>query len=241
MCRSTKSQVSAFENKNITGDCTILASQQKSTNEWSLLNPENATQGFQIKLNSGDQCASNKTQNYSIIYEMKCNDNADVKAGTFNLTNAEDFDKSKCENILRFKSKDACPQANFYAIWQFLQKYKIFFGAALIIIGLFEVFLGAKLMIITIFIATCFATITIVFIFLYQFIIPHGAPQSVTWVVLTVSTITGLLLGYLVAKYKKLLIGFILGGYMGYILGLLLYNIVLKYVNDTSIQVRQLM
>jgi hypothetical protein len=155
--------------------------------------------------------------------------------GLLNLTaeSQNNFDKNKCENILEFESKEACPKADFYGVWNFLQKYKVFFGLFLIVLGLFEVFLGAKLMIVTIFIVSCTLTVTVVFIFLFQFVIPSGAHPAIVWVVLGISSICGLALGYLITKYNKLVIGVILGGYMGYFLGIMLYNLALNKINGS--------
>jgi hypothetical protein len=57
----------------------------------------------------------------------------------------------------------------------------------------------------------------------------------VIWVVLTIAVICGLVLGYLISKYNKFLIGMILGGYMGYILGLVLYNVALNHIKANPV------
>jgi len=146
-----------------------------------------------------------------------------MASGQYNLISTN-FKVNQCLNTFEFQTAEACPKINFYLIWQFVEKFSFIFGALLIVIGLFETFYGAKVLIVTIFLATCMATITIVFIFLFQFIIPTGGNPAIVWVVLGISTVVGLLLGYLVSKYNKALIGMILGGYMGYILGLVLYD-----------------
>jgi hypothetical protein len=56
---------------------------------------------------------------------------------------------------------------------------------------------------------------------LSQFLNVHPA---IVWVALTISTVSGILLGYYVSKYNKIVIGMILGGYMGYITGVILFN-----------------
>jgi hypothetical protein len=164
---------------------------------------------------------------------MKCN--PFMASGDYNLTNKEQFNSASCSNVLEFESKEACPVADFYAIWNFFLKFYIFFGAILILIGLFEVLLGAKLMIVTIFLASTFVVITVVFIFLFQFITPNGLNNNVVWVVLSLSSLAGIITGYFIAKYNKFLIGFILGGYMGYLLGILVYNLGLKYIDANPV------
>jgi hypothetical protein len=207
--------------------CLRLAGEQKNTNNWTLLNTTNPNEGIKIQLNKGDTCRSNPQTSYSISYKLKCN--VYMESGKFNLTNQDQFDLNKCTNELEFESKEACP-TDLYAIWNFLLNYKIFFGAFLILIGAFLNLLGSKLIVITIFLTTCLSTVIVVFIFFFQFVIPNGANHSVIWVVLAIAGISGLFLGYFVAKFKKLLIGIILGGYMGYILGLLLYNVALNHI-----------
>jgi hypothetical protein len=146
-----------------------------------------------------------------------------MKSREFNLISAN-FEINQCLNTFEFQSAEACPKLNFYVIWQFISKFSVIFGAVLILVGLFETFYGAKIMIVTIFLATCMATVTVVFIFLFQFIIPSGGSPAIVWVVLGISILIGIVLGYIVSRYNKAVIGMILGGYMGYILGLILYN-----------------
>lgn len=207
-----------------------LAGAQKSTNNWTLLNSSDAYGGFEITLNSGQTCQTDSSQNYTTSYIMKCDQS--MKPGEVNLTqeSSSSFMKIKCKNHLEFYSLEACPKLNFYAVWNFLQQYKIFFGAFLIGIGIFYTFLGAKLMTVTIFLTTCALSVTVVFIFLFEFVNLKGANSSIIWVVLTIAVVAGLVLGYFVSKYNKFLIGMILGGFMGYILGLVLYNFALNHV-----------
>jgi len=137
---------------------------------------------------------------------------------------SSDFSINKCTNTFVFESAESCPKINFYVIWNFISKFSIIFGAVLILVGIFENFYGNKLLIVTVFLATYAATVTFVFVFLFQFIIPSGGHPAIVWVVLAISTVAGLILGYLVSKYKKIVIGMILGGYMGYITGVILYD-----------------
>jgi hypothetical protein len=210
-------------------ECTILSSEQRSTNNWALVNETNPNEGFIIELNSGESCKLDSSKNYTVNYLMKCN--KWMSGGEFNLTSKYKFDTNSCHNQLEFESSEACEKANFYAIWDFLQSYSYLFGGVLIIVGLFEVFLGAKLLVITIFLTSCFSVITIVFIFLFQFVIPNGANPAIIWVVLGISSISGLILGYFISKHYRFIFGFLLGGYMGYFLGLLLYNVALNKID----------
>lgn len=160
---------------------------------------------------------------------MKCNSFMAEKE--LNITNKQSFNPSLCHNELIIESKEACPKANFYTIWVFVNKYSFLIGAILMIVGLFETFLGSKLVTITIFIVACAVTVTLVFIFLFQFIIPNNTHHYIVWVVLGISLVLGIVLGYLTARFKKVALGFTLGGYMGYIGGLMLYTFALNRIN----------
>ena len=198
-----------------------MAGDIKYANQWALINSTDPNEGVSISLNSGSVCSSVPNTTYQTTFLLRCNEK--MATGQYDII-SKSFKVNQCVNTFEFQTAEACPKINFYLLWQFVSKFSFIFGAVLIVIGLFETFYGAKVMIITIFLATCMATITIVFIFLFQFIIPSGGSPAIVWVVLGISTVVGLVLGYIVSKYNKALIGMILGGYMGYILGLVLYD-----------------
>jgi hypothetical protein len=179
-------------------------------------------------LNSGDACPTGFGQRYKTTFILKCN--ADMKKGHIELKNVN-FNKDQCNNTFEFMTKESCPKINFYVIWEFVNRFSFIFGALLIIIGIFEAFYGAKVVIVTVFLVTSMATITVVFIFLFQFIIPSGGNPNIVWVVLGISSILGIFLGYIVSKYNKIVIGLILGGYMGYIVGIILYDSILMKIH----------
>jgi hypothetical protein len=160
---------------------------------------------------------------------MLCNPYMSPKK--LNFTNKEKYDFNTCHNELEIETKEACP-TNLYVIWSFLKQYSSFFGAFLILIGIFEIFLGVKIMVVTIFVVTCAISTTFTFIFLFQFIIPSDAHPAVLWVVLGISIIIGFVLGFFISKYKNLLLGATLGGYMGYILGIFFYNLGLSRIDS---------
>lgn len=233
-CDSQTSQVAAFSNFN-SSECVRLAGAQKSSNKWTLLNSSDSYGGFEITLNSGQSCISDSSQNYSTSFIMKCSQF--MKPGEFNLTqdSINSFLRTKCKNKLEFYSLEACPKLNFYAFWNFLQEYKIFFGAILIGIGILYTFFGAKLIYVTIYITTCTLSFTIVFIFLFEFVNLNEAKTSIIWVLLTLAIIFGLILGYFVSKYNEFFIGIIFGSLICYIIGLLVFNFVLNSFKENSL------
>jgi len=83
----------------------------------------------------------------------------------------------------------------------------------------------------TIFIVACASVLVVSFLFLYQFIIPAGSNPNIVWVVLGVSIVLGIVVGYFMFKIN--LIFFIaLGALLGYVIGELLYNVGLNRINS---------
>jgi hypothetical protein len=115
--------------------------------------------------------------------------------------------------------------------WAFLDKYKIIFGALLILIGLFELILGNKILNGTIFFVACFSVLAVSFLFIYQFVIPAGSNPNIMWVVLGISVILGLGMAFLMLQVN--IIFFIgLGGLLGYVVGTLAYNLGLNRIQS---------
>jgi hypothetical protein len=216
-CNGQLAQWGAFKDK----DCHNLAGPINLGNRWSLLDDNNPDKGVRIFMNSGDPCG-NGNKNYTMTLDMVCNpdivDKAVIKG---------DINPTACDNKLNFETSLACPNKDIYAVLKFIKDHYSFIGIILIVVGLFLTFLGNKLVTLTIFLITTIVSITLLFVFLFGFIIPGGANPGIVWVVLGIALISGIVLGYLVTKYKKTLIGFTLGAYLGYLVGILLYNALL--------------
>jgi hypothetical protein len=228
-CHNENTQVSIFKRDDFQ-TCTKISGHQSNLNYWSLKNATNPKDGFNILLNQGEPCIIDPKQNNTIFYEMICNENMEHGKVHLRQDSLDKFDKNQCLNRLIFESFEACPKINFYAVWGFLLNYKVFFGAALIILGLLEAYLGKKLKNFTLFLTTCGVTLLFVFIFLFQFVIPNGANHNIIWIVLGISLAAGIILGVLISSYNEFLIGGLLGGYTGYFVGLLLYNLALNKI-----------
>lgn len=189
------------------------------------LDSKNSTKGIVIESSQGEACSS--TANYTVTWELRCNPN--IHKGHLEIKNAEEFNPTNCHNRLIAESAEACPLLNFYAIWNFLQKYSYFFAPILIIIGLFLTFLGAKIFNLTVFLVAVISTVGFTFIFLFQFILPSGAHPNIVWVVLGIGVVLGIIIGWFLVKYDKLFHA-ILGGCCGYLVGILLYNLVMNKI-----------
>jgi hypothetical protein len=146
----------------------------------------------------------------------------------FEILNKDEIDLNKCENTIKINTTEACPKLNYYIVSSFLDTYKMFLGTAMIIIGLFLVFLGAKFLKVTILIVGMLASITILFTVYYAFFTPEN--ENTVWILLAVSGLIGLSLGFLLIKMAKG-VTMVIGGYLGYLVSIFLYNLLLKYIN----------
>ena len=97
----------------------------------------NSEKYITINLAKGDQCLNNKEQNYSIIYNISCDESVNF---TLNL---EDFSPDKCVNIIQGKSKEACGILSSSSVQNFLMKYKLYIGLSFIAVGIYLGFFGA--------------------------------------------------------------------------------------------------
>ena len=171
-------------------------------------------------MSTGDTCKEGK--NYSITFNMRCDANE-----TSYKVDGTSFDINKCEHTFDVYSQYNCPKLNFYSVYKVIKERPYIFGSALILLGLFELFLGQKMLEVTIFIITCACVIILVFILFFQFIIPSGVSETIVWFVLAIAIILGLVLGFLITKYKEKIFGIVLGIVLGYIIGQILVNLFL--------------
>lgn len=177
-------------------------------------------------MSTGESCS--EVKNYSITFNMRCN--ASI---TGYIVNGSSFNINNCEHTFDVYSKYSCPKLNFYFVYTLLVERPYIFGSALILLGLFELFLGQKMSKVTVFIITCACVIILVFIFFFQFIIPSGVSETIVWFVLAVAIIFGLILGFLITKYKEKIFGVVLGIVLGYIIGQILVNLFLIRISTS--------
>jgi hypothetical protein len=212
-CGDKPGQWGAFKDS----ECHNLAGPIGVGNKWSLID-DNPDKGVKIVMNSGDKCG-NGDKTYSLTLNMVCDPgivDKPIITGVLNPTS--------CDNELFFETSQACPNKDLYGILKFIKQNSPLFGIVLIVAGVFLTFFGNKLITITIFLTTTIVCITLLFVFLVGFVVFGGANL---WIVLAFAIFLGLVFGYMVAKFKKTLIGFTLGAYLGYLVGILLYDALL--------------
>lgn len=176
---------------------------------------------LRIELNPGEDCKQDTTKKYSVILNLNCGESKEKI--DWDQTSLNNFNYDNCVNTLTGTSKDVCPKFDFYVVGRFLDDNKWMIGAIFILLGLFELFLGKKLAAATTFILTAVAIVSISFVLFFQFIIPKTQKQEIVWVVLGISTVLGLVLGFFLSKLTKVFIA-LLGAFVGYLIGTLLYS-----------------
>ena len=92
-------------------------------------------------------------------------------------------------------------------------------------------FFGRLLFKPVIFISGIIATVCLVWLIFYSTFLSSSTKSWVGWVVLAVSIVVGLLVGFLFVKFIKVGV-FVLSGFGGYTLGLLLYNAFLYKIDS---------
>jgi hypothetical protein len=175
---------------------------------------------------SGDICSADSSKNYTVTYEMDCIQNAtDVE---YQISNPDDFNINSCNNVIKVRTTEACPDVNYYIISALLNKYKLEAGIAIIIFGVFLLFLGNKFIYITVVLITIMTITTLLFIIYFTFI-KHPTITQV-YIILAVGVITGSILVYCLRKMTKLFF-LLLGAYIGYLVSIFLYNLFLNNIH----------
>jgi hypothetical protein len=136
-----------------------------------------------------------------------------------------------CELNIMAKSKQGCVLSNYYAVAAFIKTYKWIFFIIGLVVGFFLTFLGSKIYTITLILTAVIATIGGIFALLFIFIGLHQIPDWAMWLILVLSIIISIAVGYLFYKMKKVFLG-VLGGLTGYMVGLTVYTFVLRYIKS---------
>lgn len=105
------------------------------------------------------------------------------------------------------------------------------FGTGFIVIGLFLAFLGKKLFNIALFIVTTIIVAGLILFIFYATFLQDNTASWVSWTVVSIAILLGLLGGYLMLKIEKFG-GALLAGWGGFCLGVLLNETVLYLANS---------
>jgi hypothetical protein len=117
---------------------------------------------------------------------------------------------------------------NYYILSYFFEKYSIFLGLIIIIVGLFLVVFGAKFFKITFILAACLASVMILTLVVFNLFTVTS--NNMVWLILGLGICLGLAISYFLINVTVLFI-MAVGGYMGYTLGIFMYHLVLDFVH----------
>lgn len=117
------------------------------------------------------------------------------------------------------------------ALWIFLEKYQYLWGAVFIVIGLFLCLFGRKLFKPAIFIIGLTGSIFLLMLMFYSIFLSNNTKTYVGWIILIVSIIIGVAVGFVLVRLNKVGVA-VLGGYGGACLGLVLWNAFLYKINS---------
>ena len=120
-------------------------------------------------------------------------------------------------------ARDACPALDINELFVFFDQYAFFYGAIMIVIGLFINFVGRKSIKPTVFLITFLATTFTLLLILYSLFMQHEREMWVNWLVLGLCTLAGLILGIFFAYSLKFGIA-LLSGTAGALLAFTLCN-----------------
>lgn len=129
-------------------------------------------------------------------------------------------------------SYEACPVFTYNALIQFIQDYKYIFGFIFIGIGIFLGFFGRKIINAAVFIVVALIVTGLILIIFYSTFLSDNTESWVSWLVVSLSIIFGLVCGFFAQKVEKIG-GALLAGWGGFVLGVTLNETVFYLANST--------
>ena len=114
-----------------------------------------------------------------------------------------------------------CPVYSLNALTEFLDKYYWLFGTLLLVFGVFLTFFGRKLFVFTVFIIGACLTVCAVMILFYSTFLKSTTAYWVGWLVLSLSILAGLGVGFLCTKVLRFA-GSLVCAYGGFMLGVVI-------------------
>lgn len=133
---------------------------------------------------------------------------------------------SVCQYETTYTGEAACPLFTISAIWEFLDQYKYYWGAGFILLGIFLGLLGRRLWVAAIFIIATFVVMGSILLLFYTTFLKTNTKEWVGWLMLALSLIIGLVVGFLMTKLQRVGAA-LLAAWGGFMAGLLLNETVL--------------
>lgn len=132
----------------------------------------------------------------------------------------------ECIPKLTITSRIGCRIGTLNDIWKFLEDNPTIFAIIMIAAGFFFTFFGYRLLIVTLFLLGFLLGIVGTSIIAYGMFVKADSPTYYGWIVLGVGAVIGLVIGFLLARFRKVGVFFI-GAWGGVMLALVLNNILL--------------
>jgi len=211
--------------------CISLSGDEKAFSNYTI-SYDNITFSSSLKsyLPPGDNCRTNTSTKYQIVYNLVCNKNQ-----TTPIFNADNFDINKCYNEITITTKEACPQFNVYGLWNAIVENRYAFGSIILGLGLILTFYGNKFLLFT----QIMTGVIITLLFSLYFImsnIPMNLQTWQFWLIIGFCALLGALGGYFMSQVEWL-VAVLLASIVGFVGGEFLYTIALKYVQTNPVVV----
>jgi hypothetical protein len=178
---------------------------------------------IEITYPDGDRCPySNTTTYYSTTYQIKC----DMDIARVTVDNPNSISINQCQNVIKMRSKFACPDDNKYSLSMAIHESRIILGLGLMACGIYYCFLAYKYLrytrILTGMVLTLFITI-----FIFANNLQVSFTTSKLLAILVVSLIIGYGIGWVISK-KPWIVSALLGGFLGFVLAELIFSSIIS-------------
>jgi len=171
-------------------------------------------------------------KSYTVTQMLECDQNAT----NLIVDNANAINSNDCHNVMKIRTKWACPQFNYYSFWNNIISNRFIIGPILILLGGLVCFLGIKFLYAMQILSGILVFVFVVCFLMFSYLSISYASWTF-WIIVGISAILGGLFGWFIAQKVKWLASAIFGGFLGYVGGVFLYHVMLKYIKSNPIAV----
>ena len=159
--------------------------------------------GVKISYTNGDTCTNkdgNPDNKYTVV-TLTCDKSASSNPDESQWTVTPSTDDGDCKVLISVTTSSACDVGDLSVFIEFVNKYQTYFAIGGIVIGLLLLFVGFWLFKCTIFIAAVLIVGLVLLSLIYGAIGAQPTAEWVTWVLLAVCLLGGLVAGILLLKF----------------------------------------
>lgn len=190
-CAGQADNTYAFYQNGLSSATTADCTNYSTTSYDSLSSEEYGSDSIQIVYKNGDNtfkvgmvCDKNIDKNASVIGPL-----VSVSANEYSTTLTGDL---------------ACSTLSFSAIFDLIAEYNWLFAIIFMVVGIPFIFAGRKLFSVVVFIVGTLMTVALVMLLFYSTFLDSNTEYWVFWLVLSLSIIAGLAVGFVLTKCQKL-------------------------------------